>query len=140
MRFGPGDVSGVHLYAPKRRGTGKFSVSGERVEERGEEVKREQGESDWRRRRNAMMIQVERVKVCCCIRFSHSRELEREKRRCVSGNYFCETKAYLLFSRVYFNIATSSPPSHFALLFSRSQSNLCLLFPLHVFLCICVCA
>jgi hypothetical protein len=65
----------VHLYAPKRRGTGKFSVSGERVEERGEEVKREQGESDWRRRRrNAMMIQVERVKVCCCILFSHSRE------------------------------------------------------------------
>jgi len=55
---------------------------------------------------------------------------KREKRRCVSGNYFCETKAYLLFSRVYFNIATSSPPSHFSL------------FPLsvHVFLCICVCA
>ena len=69
----------MHLYAPKRRGTGKFSVSGERVEERGEEVKREQGESDWRRRRNAMMIQVERVKVCCCIRFSHSRELERKE-------------------------------------------------------------
>ena len=66
VRFGPGDVSGVHLYAPKRRGTGKFSVSGERVEERGEEVKREQ-ESDWRRRRNAMMIQVERVKVCCVV-------------------------------------------------------------------------
>ena len=84
MRFGPGDVSGVHLYAPKRRGTGKFSVSGERVEERGEEVKREQGESDWRRRRNAMMIQVERVKVCCCILFSHIAESEKERKGDVS--------------------------------------------------------
>ena len=82
VRFGPGDVSGVHLYAPKRRGTGRFSVSGERVEERGEEVKREQGESDWRRRRNVMMIQVERVKVCCCILFSCiERVRKREKRR-----------------------------------------------------------
>jgi len=74
----------VHLYAPKRRGTGKFSVSGERVEERGEEVKREQGESDWRRRRrNAMMIQVERVKVCCCY-YLVIVESEKERKEDVS--------------------------------------------------------
>ena len=46
LRCGPRDRGGVHLFARKRRGPRKFGRGGERTEKRGEEVTREQRESD----------------------------------------------------------------------------------------------